>query len=474
MKEQLDFLKDKLKDSFDIKYREVETALGGATLVFIDVLCSTQFISEYIVKPLSDKLDENVKDEKDIIDKVLNINITDFVKDNEDALNHVLSGDVVIIFNKRKKVIYCETKGYVRRGVSTPITEAVVKGPREGFTEAFVDNVTLLRRRIKNSELKFEPLYVGEDSQTVVCLSYIKGIAPDELIKNIRNKIKNLDYKFILDSNYIESKLREKKTLFDTVGYSEKADSVAAKILEGRVAIIVDGTPFVITVPYFFLENFQTPDDYYLNKYFTSFTRFLRWMAFFIAMFLPGLYVALVTHHFSTLPSLFIFRLAVARAGVPFPVVAEVILMMLLFQLIKEAGLRLPQPIGTSMSLVAALILGDAAVGAGIASKITIIVVAISTVSYFLIPKLYGTVSIWTIIITIMASLYGLPGVILISIVILSHLANLETCGYFYLFPLGTLNTYKFKDIFFRGKLDNISNNIINKDDKNETKEKIS
>ncbi|MFQ7565588.1 MAG: spore germination protein, partial [Clostridium perfringens] len=289
-----------------------------------------------------------------------------------------------------------------------------------------------------------------------------------------REKIKNLDYKFILDTNYIEAKLREDRTLFDTNGYTEKADEVAAKLLEGRVAIIVDGTPFVLTVPFFFIENFQTPDDYYLNRYFTSFTRILRWIAFFIAMFLPGIYVALVTHHFSVLPSLFVFRLAVARAGVPFPIVAEVIIMMLLFQIIKEAGLRLPQPIGTSMSLVSGLILGEAAVGAGIASRITIVVVALSAVCYFLIPKLYGAVSIWSIGIVITAAFFGIPGVILISVVLLSHLAHLRSCEYQYLFPLGTLNRYKFKDIIMRGRLDEISKDIVGKDGKNEPKESYS
>ena len=457
MQKQLDFLKDKLKDSFDVKYREVDTALGPATIVFMDVLCSTQFISEYIVKPLT-LVKDGIKDENDIMTKVIDINITNWSKDKNDTLLHVLSGDVVIIFDKFDKVIYCETKGYTRRGVGIPITEAVIKGPREGFNEAFVDNVTLLRRRIKNHNLKFEPLYVGEDTQTVVCISYIK----------------NLDYKFILDTNYIEAKLREDRTLFDTVGYTEKADEVAAKLLEGRVAIIVDGTPFVLTVPFFFIENFQTPDDYYLNRYFTSFTRILRWIAFFIAMFLPGIYVALVTHHFSVLPSLFVFRLAVARAGVPFPIVAEVIIMMLLFQIIKEAGLRLPQPIGTSMSLVSGLILGEAAVGAGIASRITIVVVALSAVCYFLIPKLYGAVSIWSIGIVITAAFFGIPGVILISVVLLSHLAHLRSCEYQYLFPLGTLNRYKFKDIIMRGRLDEISKDIVGKDGKNEPKESYS
>ena len=284
-------------------------------------------------------------------------------------LLHVLSGDPIVVFDDFEEIIYCEAKNFPRRGVGIPETESVLKGPREGFNELIVDNVALIRRRIKNPDLKFETLIVGEKTQTAVAITYIKGIAPEEIIKQVKETIKNLDIRFILDTNYIEASLKKQESFFDTVGYTEKPDEVSAKLLEGRVGVIVDGTPFVITVPYFFLENFQMPDDYYLNKHYTNLNRILRWMAFFIAAFVPGIYVATITYHFSMIPSLFIFRLAVSRAGVPFPTVLEVIIMMLAFQLIKEAGLRMPKPIGGAMSIVAALILGDAAVGAGYCIK---------------------------------------------------------------------------------------------------------
>ena len=424
MKKDVEYVKKRFEGAFDVKYREIMTSLGLCTLVFIDDLCSTQFISEYIVTPLGKK-DYKCWSVEDVIPNVLGINIANYAKDVEDAILHVLSGDVVLLFNDHEKIIYCEVKGFVRRGVGIPVTESVVKGPREGFTELFVDNVSLIRRKIKNSDLKFEPIYVGNRSQTVVCISYIKGIAPDYLIDHVKEIVNKLDLKFILDTNYIEDALRKKKSVFDTVGYTEKPDEVAAKMLEGRVAILVDGTPFVITVPYFFLENFQAPDDYYLNKYFVNFTRVIRWIAFFLATFMPGLYVAILTHHFALIPSLFVFRLAVSRAGVPLPTIVEVLLMMLAFQLIKEAGLRLPQPIGGAMSIVAGLILGDAVVGAGIASRITIIVVAISTLSYFLTPKLYGAMSIWSLIITIVSSMFGLPGFFIVALVLIAKLADL-------------------------------------------------
>ncbi|WP_338631305.1 spore germination protein [Clostridium baratii] len=474
MNKNLNYIKEKFKDSFDVKYREVDSSLGKATLVFIDNLCSTAFISEYIVTPIKNK-DYPCKTMDDLIKNVLEINIADYVKDKndiEDAMLHLVSGDILIFVEGFEEIIYCEVKGFVRRGVGIPVTESVLKGPREGFNELFVDNIALIRRRIKNPDLKFEPIYAGDKSQTVVCIAYIKDVAPKRLVEHIKNVIQNMDMEFILDTNYVESQLKESNSVFDTIGYTEKPDEVAAKMMEGRVAVLVDGTPFVITAPYFFLENFQMPDDYYINKYFANFTRTLRWLAFFFATFVPGFYVAIITYHFSLLPSQFLFRLAVSRAGVPLPTVIEVIIMMLAFQFIKEAGLRLPQPIGGAMSIVAALILGDAAVGAGIASRITIIIIALSTLSYFLIPKLYGAISIWAFIFVITGSLYGLPGIFIMTLIFITRLADLRSTGYSYLFPIGSLDTFKFKDVLFRGNLNRISKKIIGEGEQYESLQK--
>lgn len=470
MMKDVKYIKETFEGAFDVKYREISTCLGQCTLIFIDDLCSAGFVSEYVVAPMKDQKDLKTVD--DFLYKGLNINIAGVAKDINEEIDHVLSGDVAIIFHDYEKMLFAETKGFSTRGVSIPLTESVVKGPREGFSELIVENVSLIRRKVKNPDLKFEVVVVGEKSNTAVCVSYIKGVAPQYLIDNIKEKINSLDINFILDTNYIEAELREKKTVFDTVGYTEKPDEVAAKLFEGRVAVLVDGTPFVITVPYFFLENFQAPDDYYLNRYFVNFTRVIRWIAFFMATFVPGLYVAIITHHFSLIPSMFVFRLAVSRAGVPLPTIVEVLLMMISFQIIKEAGVRLPQPIGGAMSIVAGLILGDAVVGAGIASRITIIIVAASTLSYFLTPKLYGAMSIWSLIITVFSALHGLPGFLIISMVLLVRLAELNTGGYAYLFPIGSVGTYKFKDVAFRGSLDKISKRIIKQggEDNNEEK----
>lgn len=256
MNKLVDNLKETFKDNFDVKYRDIKTVIGDVTLVFIDTLCSTIFISDYIIKPL-EVMNEDINSLLDVKDKVLNINMVDWVKDTKDAYLHLLSGDILIISAKESKVLYCEVKGYVRRGVGIPLTEEVIKGPREGFTEAFVDNVTLIRRRAKNSNLKIEPIYAGSNSNTVVCIVYIKGIAPEKLVDKVRKAVKDINSSFVLDTNYIEEKLKNKSSAFDTTGYTEKADTAVARIMEGRVAIVVDGTPFVATVPHFFCGEFS-------------------------------------------------------------------------------------------------------------------------------------------------------------------------------------------------------------------------
>ena len=470
---KIDYIKEKFEGCFDVKYRPIKTLIGEGTIVFIDDLCNSTWMMEYMILPLRGfgKLkDSEIKNPKDLINNALDSNMTGTCIELDDAITHILSGDVILVYEEFEDIIFCEVKNFPRRGIGIPETESVLKGPREGFNELIVDNVALIRRKIKNPNLKFETILVGSESNTAVAVTYIKGIAPEKLVNEVKEKISKLDLRFILDSNYIEAALSNKKSFFDTVGYTEKPDEIAAKILEGRVAVIIDGTSFVITVPYFFLENFQMPDDYYTNKYYTNFNRILRWLAFFVAAFLPGLYVAVITYHYPMIPTLFIFRLAVSRAGVPFPTYLEVIFMMLAFHLIKEAGLRLPKPIGSGMGIVSALILGDAAVGAGIASRITIVIVAFSTLSYFLIPKIQGAISFWSIIMVLAGAAFGLPGFISIALILLTQIAELDSMGYPYLFPLGSIHEHRFKDILFRGDLNQISGNVIFRSEKNEKK----
>lgn len=459
----IDYFKEKLEKSFDTKIREVNSVQGTIYIMFIDNISNGKFISEYIVSPLvQNKIYTNVEYVKT---EILYANIVGDVGTKEEALNHILSGDVVILFDFWNSMIFCETKNYPKRAISDAKREKAVKGPHEAFNEIIVDSIGSIRKRVKNENLVFESLILGKESNTTVAIAYIKGVAKDSFVNSIKNKIASMENDFILGINYIEEILKEKNTLFDSIGYTERPDTAASKLFEGRILILVEGTPEVIVVPSFFTEALMASEDYYSNKYFANIIRIQRWIAFLLAVFLPGIYVAVTTYHFSLIPPLFVFRLSISRAGVPFPTVIEVILMIFFFQLLREAGIRLPEPTGQTMSIVGALILGDAAVGAGLASRATIVIVSVSSIATFLVPTLYRAVSVWNIVIIIFSSVLGLPGFYLGFFIFVAHLSSIQSCGYPYLYPLGTIKSLKYRDLIQREELKDISDNLFNEDD---------
>ncbi|PIH05324.1 spore germination protein [Clostridium combesii] len=453
-------IKKRFKNNFDTVFREVSCKQGTLHLIFISNLCDSSFISEYIIYPLIKNKDYTYNI-KNIKERMLSASSVDEITDIDEAIMNILSGNVIIIPDFFEGIISVEAKGFSKRSVSSPITESVIKGPREGFTESIMDNLSLIRRRIKNENFEVEKFTLGKESNTLVAICYLKNKAPKDLINYIKDKISKAKFEFIIESNYIEELLSQKNTLFDTISSSEKADVVCSKIFEGRVGILIDGTPFVLTAPHFFIENINMADDYYQRKSFANISRLLRWSALGISLFLPGLYLALSTHHFSLIPYVFIFKLSKARAGVPFPTIIEVLLMMFFFQLSREAGLRLPQPIGQSMSIVGALILGDATVSASLTSQSTMVVVGLTAISTFLIPKFYNSISIWSVLIAIGASIAGLPGFYMMGMVFLAHISSLQSCGYPYLYPLGSFEKYNLGDMILRDDLKNISHDIL-------------
>jgi hypothetical protein len=464
MNDYWNYINDKLNNNSDLKRREIKCNRGTIYLLFIDDMCDSKFISQYIIAPLI-KNSRLITDSETIKKRILYSNSIGDVTSRDDALLHILSGDVVILSDFYDSVIFCDTKGFNRRSISTPSTETVIKGPREGFNEVLLDNISLIRRRIKSPQLKIEYKIMGKISNTTVALLYIQDLAPQKVLKYINDKLGKIDIDFLLDTNYLEEQLKNPKTIFDTIGYTEKPDIAASKILQGHVIVLVDGTPFALSAPHFFIENFQMADDYYLNSYYTSILRILRIAAFGISVLLPGLYIAITTYHFSFIPLIFVFRLSSSRADVPIPTVIEVYLMSFFFQLLREAGIRLPQPIGQSMSIVGALILGQSAVSAGLTSQTTVIIVAISAISSFLTPKLYGPILVWSYIILFLSSLIGMLGFFMGLFMMISDIASLDSCRYPYITPVLTKEKLSYKDILYRKKLTNISKNNLNRND---------
>ncbi|WP_193708414.1 spore germination protein [Alkalibaculum sporogenes] len=459
-------IKPKLENMIDVRYREIKFGKELVTLVFIDSLCDVKLISENIIAPLIQYDEKPIKDINTVKQEVLLTCPANEVDNMDKALNQVFSGDILIFFHGLDKVLSSDVKGYPKRAIDIPITETVVKGPREGINENLKDNVSAIRRRFKTADLKIEEFKLGVRSQTAVNMIYLDGVAPKKLINYVRDKINIINTSdYIAYANDLEEAMKAKGTPFDTITYSEKPDILSQKISEGRVIVLFDGDGFGVIAPHFFIENFQTTDDYTMNKFMSNTARILRWLSFLIATLVPGLYLALVTHHFRLIPSVLLFKMTVFRAGVPMPTVVELLIMILFFQIIREAGVRLPQPIGPTLSIVGALILGDAAVNSGLSSQVTVVIVGLTSICSYLSPKLYVAIFFWNTTMVVFAALLGLPGYYMGFILLVSHVSNLTSCDYPYFYPLGTVNTFKYKDIVTRGNLSDISEDIFVKDD---------
>ena len=281
-----------------------------------------------------------------------------------------------------------ETKKWEDRGVTEPSAETVVRGSRDSFNETLRTNIMLIRRRIKNINLRIVHKEVGKVTKTNVAIVYVKGIANERIVSNVLNKIDQINIDSVLESGYIEEILSEKSfVLFPTMYTSERPDKVAGNLLEGRVAIFTDGTPFTLLFPAFFIQFFQTTEDYNQGFIFSSFLRLIRYLSFFLALLTPAIYIAITTFHQEMLPTPLLVSIAGQHESVPFPAVIEVIIMELTFEILREAGLRMPRAIGQAISIVGALVLGEAAVNAGIVSTIMIIIVSITAITSLIFPE---------------------------------------------------------------------------------------
>jgi len=431
-----------------------------AAIVYIDGLIDKELVNENVLKPLMriNLLDNSELPPSIDIDYVKDAML--FVGDIEaqsafdEVIGKILSGDTAFLMDGSDKAMLISLKGWKMRGIDEPQTESVVRGPREGFTETLRINTSMIRRKIKNTDLKFETVKIGQRTKTDVCIVYIKGLAKSELIEEIRQRLGRIKTDAILESGYIEQYIEDAPfSIFSTVANSEKPDKVAAKLLEGRAAILVDGSPFVLTVPMVFLESFQSAEDYYSRPFFSSEIRILRFVAFFISILAPALYVAMSAFHQELIPTPLLLSMASAHEGIPFPAVAEAAIMLYFLEILREAGVRLPRPIGQAVSIVGALVIGQAAVSAGLIGAPMVIVIAITAVSSFTVPAQTDSESIIRIALLILAGFLGGFGIAIGLLVVLIHLASLRSFGTPYLMPLAPFSRSGMKDAFTRAPL---------------------
>lgn len=322
------------------------------------------------------------------------------------------------------------------RAIGEPPTSSVMKGPREGFVEEIKTNTSMIRRRIKSPDLVMKSFQVGRYSATTVSVMYVRGIADENVVKTICEKISKIDVDGVVDSAYVLSFIQTRKnSFFLQAGTSEKPDIVSAKLLEGRIAIVVDGSPIVVTLPYLVFEDVQDGYDYYSGDWRASMIRVFRFLGAMLTIFLPGAYIALQTYHFQLLPLKFLMTLMSATTNIPFPPAIEMLLVMTLFEILNQASIRMPRYFGISLSVVGAIVLGDTAVKAGLISSPSVLVVALSAIGIFCVPDQVGAMSILRFLYLCISAVMGFVGIIILSLVIIAYLASLDNFGTPYLAP---------------------------------------
>ena len=421
-----------------------------AALFFFDGMVESSNINESIIKPIS--LWEEAPLPMDaVIDEVLHIDDCPFDPPVDKLVSAFLYGDTIVLVDGDSRPAIVNTKGFAKRGPDEPDNEKVLRGPREGFTEAFMGNLALIRRRLRTPDLCFEFSQIGSVSHTTVSVCYINGIADQTVLQAVKQRLKQIELDAVLDANYLSELMRDDRfSPFPTTGFTERPDIVAAKLLEGRIAIVVDGTPVVLTVPHILQETFQANDDYYISYLYTNLTRWLRVLGFVLTITLPAIYVALLTWHQEMIPTRLLFSIAASRQGVPFTTFTEAVGILIIFEILKEAGTRTPETIGQALSIVGGLVLGQAAVEARFASAPMVIVIAFSGVTALIVPKLRTATLLLRFFLLICAAILGLYGILLGLACILAHVCRLTSFGIPYLTNILAGEKHNGQDVLFR------------------------
>ena len=456
LEENIRFFKNIFKKDAVLRLRKI--AVRGAcsydcALFYMDGMIKAELLNESVIRPLITSRAERREDSLVgfISKQVLFAGETSVTDRVEDMLRSLLYGDTLLIVDGCTDAITINTKGWRTRGISEPEDERVLQGPREGFDEAALLNLAMIRRKLLTPDLCTELIRVGRRSDTPVFICYLDTLVNKRTLSELKKRIKKLDMDGILDSNYIAEQIRDHpRSLFKTCGSTERPDIVAARLLEGRIALVVDGTPVVMTVPYLFSENFQSDEDYYLNYAVSSVGRLLRFVCFFLSVSIPAVFIAATSYHKELLPTSLALTVAQLRGGVPFSAFWECILLIFVFEILKETGVRMPQSLGHALSIVGGLVVGQAAVEARIVSAPMLIIVALSGISGLMVPRLKGAVFYLRLIYVVLSALFGLYGYIAGITVTLIHILDLSSFGTSSTVSLDRASFQSLKDSFWR------------------------
>lgn len=441
-----DNIKKILGDSNDITVKEVFTWNNKVKIVAIgiDGLVDSEVIDNYVLRPLTvGRPFENIESEKEAYqlarEGFLYHFSQDEVKDLNDAINKILQGVTVVVFDNVKKAIAFDAKNIPQRGIQEPENESVLNGAKDAFVESLRTNTALIRKKLKSQFLRLESFTVGKESQTPVNIVYLNDVADMGILEELRRRIKNIDVNSLISTKTFETGISDNKySIFPQVQYTERVDKFCSNLTDGKIGILIDGLPVAYIVPGILAMFFQVPEDYSENYILASFVRILRYICFGLSMMLPGFYIAITTFHSEMIPTKLLISIIQSKEGVPFAIAFEIIGLLIAFELLIEASLRLPKSIGATISIIGGLIVGDAAVNAKLISPVVVVVIAITGIAGFVIPnqELSNATRISRLLFVIAGTLGGLFGIAFVIIVIIYYLSNLTSFGVPYLSPL--------------------------------------
>lgn len=430
-------------------------------IAYVNGMIDKNSIHSQVIKPIIEAELNDTLDINQLINTVSKETISAASVEQSSSLENIiqslLSGNTVLFVKEFDKAVIVDTSDWDKRAIVEPESEKTVTGPREGFTENIGTNIVLIRRKLKTQNLKLEFKELGSETKTKICICYLDNIVNKKILQELNDRIEKISIDGILDAQYLQELIKDAPmSPFKTIGYTERPDVVSGKLLEGRIGVLCDGTPVAITVPFTFVEYFNVNEDYYSNFYYATINRIIRWVGFFLASSVPAIYLALVTFHQEMLPTQLLLSISASRQNVPFPTIVEAILMLFVFELLRETSVRMPTVIGQTISIVGALVIGQAAVEAELVSAPMIIVAALTGITSFVVPKMQGELIIIRLIFLITASFIGLYGYLFSVIGMFLHLASLRSFGIPYMLGIGTFRPADAKDVMIRAPWKNM------------------
>lgn len=454
-------------ESFDIVSREITIGQKKVSYIYSETLSSSDSVTDFLLKPISNILLLNNGNERSNFEELIKNSITGAsckkVNNLDDAVKEIFNGHTVLVIDD-SYMLAIETKATLDRGITEAEVENSIAGPKDAFGENLNKNVGLIRKRIRNHNLIVKTLFLGNESNTKIAISYMDNIADKSLVNKVLERVKKIKNDIIIDGGYVTEEF-SRVSFLPEVNQTERPDLASFALLEGKVCLLVDNSPTVLIIPTFFIDFFHTADDYYQKNINTTFIRILRFIAFFIAIFLPGYYISITTYNPTSIPTALLMKLISQHTSVPFPAFFEILIMIIAFEILRESDIRIPNKVGSSTSILGGLILGDAAVSAGIISPIMIIVVAISSISSLIFPynSMINLIRYYRYFILVLAILFGLYGIFIGFALLIINISSITSFGYPYTYPFVPFIKNDIKDSLIKADGKKLRNPLIAK-----------